>query len=115
MSIDSHRMVFTFLSWLDWLGVARASWISILKNFRLLHNYGHRITDIISFVIHLESPSGHSLSFYLHLVKYRFTNMFPRESHPVFYGDLVAKKDQMRKEFRLVGLENSQTPSMSKV
>ena len=36
---DSHRMVFTFLSWLDLLGVALAFRISILKTFNLLQNY----------------------------------------------------------------------------
>ena len=32
MFLDSHRMVFTFLSWLDLLVVALAFWISILKS-----------------------------------------------------------------------------------
>ena len=31
----SHRMVFTFLSWFDWLGVA----LAFLKLFKLLPNY----------------------------------------------------------------------------
>ena len=31
MFLDSRRTVFTFLSWLDLLGVALAFWISILK------------------------------------------------------------------------------------
>ena len=39
MFLDSHRMVFTFLSWLDLLGVAQAFRISILKIFKLLPNY----------------------------------------------------------------------------
>ena len=34
-----HLMVFTFLSWLDLLGVALAFKISILKIFNLLPNY----------------------------------------------------------------------------
>ena len=34
MFLDSHRMVFTFLSWLDLLGVALAFRISILKIFK---------------------------------------------------------------------------------
>ena len=37
--LDFHRMVFTFLSWLDLLGVALAFGISILKIFNLLLNY----------------------------------------------------------------------------
>ena len=36
--LDSHPMVFTFLSWLDLLGVALAFRISILKLFKLLPN-----------------------------------------------------------------------------
>ena len=41
MFLDSHRMVFTFLSWLDLIGVALAfrDRISILKIFNLLPNY----------------------------------------------------------------------------
>ena len=39
MFLDSHRMVFTFLSWLDVLGVSLAFRISILKIFNLLPNY----------------------------------------------------------------------------
>ena len=39
MFLDSHRMVFTFLIWLDLLGVALAFRISILKIFKLLPNY----------------------------------------------------------------------------
>ena len=35
MFLDSHRMVFTFLSWLDLLGAALAFRISILKNIQL--------------------------------------------------------------------------------
>ena len=35
MFLDYHRMVFTFLSWLDLLGVALAFRISILKIFNL--------------------------------------------------------------------------------
>ena len=39
MFLDSHRMVFPFLSWLDLLGTALAFQISILKIFKLLQNY----------------------------------------------------------------------------
>ena len=38
------------------------------------------LKHITTFVNHLESSSGHTLSFYLHLVKYRFKNMLPKES-----------------------------------
>ena len=37
--LDSHRLLFTFLSWLDLLGVALAFRISILKIFKLLPDY----------------------------------------------------------------------------
>ena len=33
MFLDVHRTVFTFLSWLDLLGIALVFWISILKIF----------------------------------------------------------------------------------
>ena len=62
------------------LGVALAFLISILKIFKLLQNYLHRVTDITSFEKHLESCSGHNLTFYLNLVKYRFKNTFRKES-----------------------------------
>ena len=39
MFVDFHGMVFTFVSWLDLLGVALAFRISILKIFKLLPNY----------------------------------------------------------------------------
>ena len=80
MILDSHRMVVTFLSWLNLLGVALAFLIFILKIFKLLPNYLHRVTDIESFEKHLESSSGHTLSFYLNFVKYRSKNMFLKKS-----------------------------------
>ena len=39
MFLDSHRLVFTFLSWLDLLGVALEFRISISHIFNLLPNY----------------------------------------------------------------------------
>ena len=39
MFLDSHRMVLTFLSCLDLLGVAQAFWISIPKILKSLPNY----------------------------------------------------------------------------
>ena len=70
MFLDSHRMVFPFLSWLDLLDVVLVFCFSILKIFKLLPNYWHRVTDITRFEKHLESSSGHTLSFYPNLVKY---------------------------------------------
>ena len=46
---DSHRMVFTFRSRLDLLGVVLAFWISILKISKLLQNCWHRVIDTTSF------------------------------------------------------------------
>ena len=47
MFLDSYRMVFTFLSWLNLLGVVLAFWISILKVLISLKNYCHMVTDIL--------------------------------------------------------------------
>ena len=106
MFLDSQRMVFTFLSWLDLLGVALAFSISILKIFKLLPNYWYGVTDISSFEKHLESSSSHTLSFYLNLLKYRFKNMFLKDLSPglLRWSSLQTKEGQMRGEFRLVGL-----------
>ena len=62
MFLDSHLMVFTFLSWLDLLGVALAFRISILNIFNLLLNYWRRVTEsyITSFEKHSESSFGSS-------------------------------------------------------
>ena len=79
MFLDSEHMVFSFLSWLDLLGVL-AFRISILKIFKLLPNYLHRDTDITSFEKHFGSSSGHTLTFCLNFVKYRFNNMFRKKA-----------------------------------
>ena len=68
MFLDSHVMVFTFLSWLDWLGVALTFRISFLKFFKLLPKYWYRVTDMTSFEKYLESCSGHNVAFYLNTV-----------------------------------------------
>ena len=99
---DSHRMVFTFLSSLDFLGVALAFRIFILKIFELSPSYLHRITYTTSFEKHLESSLGHTLTFYLNLVKYRFKNNSEGISHPVFYGDLVYKLRRIKCEANYV-------------
>ena len=79
MFLDSHRAVFTFLSWLDVLHVALAFRISIRKIFKLLSNYLHRVTDITCFEKHLESSSSDTLTYCLNLLKCRFKNMFLKE------------------------------------
>ena len=90
-SLDSHRTVFTFRSWLDLLGVVLTFWISILKISKLLQNCLHRVIDITSFERHLESSLDHTLNFCRNLVIFRSKNICQKESHPVFYGDLVYK------------------------
>ena len=62
MFLDSHRIVFAFLNWLDLLGFAQAFSISILKIFKLLPNYWHRVTAITSCENYLESSAGHTLT-----------------------------------------------------
>ena len=82
ISLGSQRMVLTFLIRFDLLGDAPTIRISILKIFKLLPNYWHMVTATCNTIFkkHLESSSGHSLTFYLNLVKYRFKNMFLKES-----------------------------------
>ena len=70
--------VFTFRSWLDFVMCCSsilAFWITILKLFKPLQNYWHRVTHIISFEKHLESFSGHMLRFCQNLVKYCLKNI----------------------------------------
>ena len=71
MFLDSRLMLFTFLSQLDLLDVSIAFRITHSKIFKLLPNYWHRVTDITSFENQFGSSSGHTLTFYLNLVKYR--------------------------------------------
>ena len=52
--------------------------ISILKIFKSIQNYWHRLTDIRSFEKYLEISSGHTLSFCPNFVHYRFKNMYPK-------------------------------------
>ena len=103
LSDDVHRLPsFTFLSWLDLLGVALAVRISVIKVFNLLPNYKRRVTEITSFGKHSESSSGHTLTCFLNLVKYRFKNVTEGISHPVFYGDLFYKLRRVRCEANFV-------------
>ena len=114
MFLDSHSMVFTFLSWLDWLGVALAFRISILKFFKLLQNYWHRITVMTSFEIYLESRSGHTITFYPNVVsRICFGRNISRGL--LRWSSLQTKEGQMQSKFRLAGLLNSYTPSTSRV
>ena len=72
MSLDSHRTGLTFRGWLHLLGFELAFSISILKIFKSIQDYWHRVTDITSFEKHSESSSGHTLSSCQNLVKCRF-------------------------------------------
>ena len=66
MFLDTHRMVFTFLSWLDLLRGVLAVWISILKIFKSLQGYRyHKLRN-------LESSSGHTLNFLSKFVEISF-------------------------------------------
>ena len=139
MYLDSNA---TFLSWLDWLGVAPAFPISILKFFKSIPNYWHRVTDMTSFERYLESSSGHTMTFYLNYW-HRVTDMTSFERYlesssghtMTFYLNFVSricfgrnlssrllrwsslqtKEGQIRSKFCLVGLLNSHTPSTSRV
>ena len=104
-SLDSHRTVFTFRSWLDLLGVVLAFWISTLKISKLLHNCWHRVIDITSFEKHLESFLDHTLNFCRNLVMFRSKNICQKESLTRSFTVI----------FYLVGIENSQTPSTTTV
>ena len=53
---------------------------SILKIFKSLQNYWHRVTYSTSFGNRLESSLGYTLNFCPNLVQYRFKNMYLKES-----------------------------------
>ena len=73
----------------------------------IIFNFLRRVTDITSFEQHFESYSGHTLAFYLNLVKYRFKNIFGRNLSPglLRWSSLQTKEGQMRSEHRLAGSE----------
>ena len=96
MFLDSHLMVFTFLSYLDLLGVALAFRISILNIFKLLPNFWHTVTDITSFEKHSEKSLGQTLTFYLIWWNIVSRICFGRNLSPVFYGDLVYKLNRVK-------------------
>ena len=86
----------------DLLDVVLAFLISILKIFKSLQNYWHRVTDIKSFGKRYESSLGHTLNFCPNLVKYRSKNMYLKESPPVFYGDLVYKPRRVKSDSNFI-------------
>ena len=97
---DSNHTVFTFRSKFDSLDVVLPFLISILKIFKLLLNYWHRVTDITSFG-RFESSLGHTLNFCQNLVQYRFKYLYLKD-HPVFYGDLVYKLRRVKGEANFI-------------
>ena len=94
---DSYRMVLTFRSWLDLLGVVLAFWISILKISRLLQNCWHRVIYISqaskTFGKFLRSCSELLSKFGWHSFQEYVSKGI---SHPVFYGDLVYKLKRVK-------------------
>ena len=110
MFLDTHRMVFTYHSWLDVLCVVLAFRISILKssnNFQTT-NTGLKI-----------SQASKNIRRVLQVILWVFCEITFQEyvsegiSHPVFYGDLVYKLRRVK--FEANGLLVSQTPSTSKI
>ena len=82
MFLDSHH---TIHSWLELLGIVLAFLDFHQKKIvQSLDNYWHGVTDFTSFDKHLEGSPFHILSFCPNLVKYRFKNMFPKESFTQF-------------------------------
>ena len=80
--------------------------ISILKIFKSLQHYWHRVTDITSFGKHLKSYLGHTMTFCPNLLQYRAISFQEYVSkgitHPVFYGDLVYKLRRVKSETNFI-------------
>ena len=97
MFLDSYRMVLTFLSWLDLLGVAPAFRINS-KNLQLTYKIltqGYRYHKGLK---HSESSSGHTPTCCLNFGKISFQEYVTEGiSHPVFYksSSLQTKGGQM--------------------
>ena len=92
---DSHLTVFTFLSWLDLLGVVLAFWISNLKIFISRLETTDTVTDITNFKKNSELLSKFG--------EISFQEYVPEGiSHPVFYSDLVYKPRRVNYEANFV-------------
>ena len=92
MFLDSDRTVFSFLSWLDLLGIVLVLSISILKIVILLPNYWYKVTDITSFEKHLENSSGHTPELLSKFDEILFQEHVTEGiADSVFFGDLVYK------------------------
>ena len=77
--------------------------ISILKLFKSLQNYRHRVTDITSFGKRFGSSLGHTLSFCPNLVQYRFQEyVSKRITHQFFYDDFVYKLRRVKEEANFI-------------
>ena len=74
----------------------------ILKIFKSLQNYWHRVTDITSFGKRLESSLGHTLNFCpfgaISFQEYVSKGI----THPVFYGDLVYKLRRVKSDSNFI-------------
>ena len=96
MFLDSHREVFTFLSWIDLQVVARTFLISILNTqiTSKLLTQGYRYHKLRKT---FESSSGHTLSFYLSLVKIvpRICYWRNLSTGPLRWFSLQTKEGQM--------------------
>ena len=68
--------------------------ISLLKLFKSLQNYWHRVTDITSFGKRLECSLGHTLNFCPNLVQYKKGLLLRCIHH--FKSDLINDMDHMR-------------------
>ena len=92
--------------------------ISILKIFKSLQNFWHRVTDITSFEKRLGSSLGHTLNFCPNLVKDRFRIMYHKESLTLSSTVILSTNFEGSKAKRIFissGLKNSETPSTSSV
>ena len=104
MFLDSYRTVFTFISWLDLLGVVLAFWISIVKiaiASKLL-TQGYRYQKLRKII-------GKFLRSYSELLS-KFGEIYFQEyvsegiSHSVFYGDLVYNLRRVKSAANFVSL-----------
>ena len=102
MFLDSHRIVFTFPSWLDLLYVAQAFWISILKIF----NY-FQTTNSGLYISQASKTIGKLFRSYADMLS-KFGDISFQEyvtegiSRPAFYDDLVYKLRRVRCEANFV-------------
>ena len=118
MFLDSNRMVFTFHNWLDLRDVVLAFWLTILEKKKYHH---FKTIDIAEQI----SQASNNIWKVLQIIIRAFVQMWWKSieevlegiSHPVFFklSSLETKDGESRSQYFLIGLENSKTPSTSKV